>query len=113
MLIMADNARDAEQMRALLPGASGCFVLVTSRGALTGLAATNGACILHPDVPDEAEAAELLGRRLGEQAPAEPATVAAVVNSILDDALPAQSADQGAQIGAAVGRHLGAHHLRP
>ncbi|MYU17559.1 hypothetical protein GTZ78_44465, partial [Streptomyces sp. SID8361] len=37
MLILLDNARDAEQARPLLPGSPGCLVVLTSRNELTGL----------------------------------------------------------------------------
>lgn len=41
-LILLDNARDAEQVRPLLPGASG-LVIVTSRNQLSGLSIRDGA----------------------------------------------------------------------
>jgi tetratricopeptide (TPR) repeat protein/transcriptional regulator with XRE-family HTH domain len=65
MLIVLDNARDAEQVRPLLPGGSGCLVVVTSRIQLTGLAAIEGARQLTLDVLSEAEAREFLRLRLG------------------------------------------------
>ncbi|MFG3019825.1 BTAD domain-containing putative transcriptional regulator [Streptomyces sp. NPDC048254] len=46
VLVVLDNARDAEQVRPLLPGAPGCLALITSRRSLTGLAATEGAQLL-------------------------------------------------------------------
>src|ERR1035438_2515234 len=80
MLIVADNARDAAQVRPLLPGAPGCLVLVTTRSPLTGLAAADGACVLTLDVPTETEAAELLSARIGaDRAAAEPEAVADLV----------------------------------
>ncbi len=68
MLIIADNAHDAAQLRPLLPGAPGCLVLVTSRNQLTGLAAADGAHLLTLDTLSEAEARELLAQRLGPAA---------------------------------------------
>jgi DNA-binding SARP family transcriptional activator/tetratricopeptide (TPR) repeat protein len=67
MLVLLDNVADADQVRPLLPGHSGCPVLITSRSQLTGLVATEGACPLSLDVLSEADACELLVRRLGAQ----------------------------------------------
>jgi tetratricopeptide (TPR) repeat protein/transcriptional regulator with XRE-family HTH domain len=76
MLIILDNARDAAQVRPLLPGNAACSVIVTSRNTLAGLAAAEGAHLLSLDVLTDAEARELLSRRLGpERAQREPAAV--------------------------------------
>ena len=65
VLVVLDNARDAEQVRPLLPGSPGCLAVVTSRNHLTGLIATQGAHLLDLDLLPPAEARELLARRLG------------------------------------------------
>jgi DNA-binding SARP family transcriptional activator/tetratricopeptide (TPR) repeat protein len=65
MLIVLDNARDAEQARPLLPGGLGCLVLVTSRSQLTSLVAVEGAQPVTLDLLSPADARELLARRLG------------------------------------------------
>jgi DNA-binding SARP family transcriptional activator len=65
VLIVLDNARDAEQVRPLLPGSPGCLVLVTSRSQLTSLAAAEGAGLISLDLLTEAEGTDLLARRLG------------------------------------------------
>ncbi|NNH74811.1 tetratricopeptide repeat protein [Nocardia uniformis] len=57
MLIVFDNALDSKQVRELLPHAPGCFVLITSRHKLTGLA---GAAPMQLDAMTTAEAEELL-----------------------------------------------------
>ncbi|MFD0636019.1 NB-ARC domain-containing protein [Catenulispora yoronensis] len=65
VLIVLDNVRTAEQVRPLLPGTPGCFVLVTSRDDLSGLVVRNGAHRIVLDRLSDAEATELLSRVLG------------------------------------------------
>lgn len=64
-LLLLDNARDAEQVRPLLPGTETCLVLVTSRSQLSSLAACEGAQLLDLDLLTVTEARELLTRHLG------------------------------------------------
>jgi DNA-binding SARP family transcriptional activator/Tfp pilus assembly protein PilF len=64
VLLVLDNARDAEQVRPLLPGAPGCVAVVTSRNQLAGLVAGAGAHPLTVGLPTVAEARDLLTRRL-------------------------------------------------
>ncbi|GHF12251.1 SARP family transcriptional regulator [Streptomyces spiralis] len=80
MLIVLDNARDVEQIRPLLPGATGCLVIITSRNQLTGLIAGHGAhpVTLHQLTPADARA--LLIRRLGaERVAAQPQAVDEII----------------------------------
>lgn len=67
MLVVLDNARDAEHVRPLLPGPSPCLVLVTSRDRLTGLVVHEGMQQLALDVLSYAEAHALLVSRLGAE----------------------------------------------
>jgi DNA-binding SARP family transcriptional activator/tetratricopeptide (TPR) repeat protein len=66
VLVVLDNAKDAEQVRPLLPGTPGCLAIVTSRNYLTGLVAAEGARPLALDLLTVAEAGDLLARRLVE-----------------------------------------------
>ena len=80
MLIVLDSARDADQIRPLLPGTAGCLVLVTSRSKLTGLVAADGAQPLTVDLFGDGEARDLLTRRVGhKRVRAEPAAVSQLV----------------------------------
>lgn len=65
MLVVLDNARNAEQVRPLLPGSPECVTLVTSRDALAGLVAGDGAVRLHVDVLPMPEAVQLLRGLIG------------------------------------------------
>ncbi|MGH8793040.1 MAG: BTAD domain-containing putative transcriptional regulator [Stackebrandtia sp.] len=76
LLVMLDDARGVAQIRPLLPGESGCVVVVTSRATL---AAFDEAEHHRIDVLSAADAAALLRRLIGrERADAEPDAVAAV-----------------------------------
>lgn len=77
MIIVLDNAHDADQVRPLLPGSPFCFVIITSRNQLTSLVAADGAQPLALDLLSDAEARELLARRIGSaRLSAEPAEAA-------------------------------------
>jgi len=64
MLIVLDNALTSDQVLPLLPDASGCLVLITSRRKLTGL---TDAYPLSLDVLGWAEAEQLFIKLVGEQ----------------------------------------------
>jgi len=76
MLIVLDNAGDIEQVRPLLPGSASCAVLVTSRDALAGLVARDGAARLDLDLLPLAEAVALLTELIGAPAEADPEATA-------------------------------------
>jgi DNA-binding SARP family transcriptional activator len=80
ILVVLDNARDAEQVRPLLPGSPGCLAVVTSRNQLAPLIATEGAAGLYLDLLSPREAGELLGSRIGtDRRAAEPGAATELV----------------------------------
>ncbi|ROP37074.1 tetratricopeptide repeat protein [Saccharothrix texasensis] len=64
VLVVLDNARAAEQVRPLLPGAPGCLVVVTSRAALSELI-SQAAMPVKLAVMPGTESVELLRRIIG------------------------------------------------
>jgi len=82
MLVVLDNARDADQVRPLLPGAPGCMAVVTSRTRLTSLVATEGAHPLTLGLFDDDDARRFLELRLGaDRIAAEPVAVDTIIAS--------------------------------
>jgi DNA-binding SARP family transcriptional activator/Tfp pilus assembly protein PilF len=81
ILVVLDNARDADQVRPLLPGAPGCLTIVTSRNQLTSLVATEGAHCVTLDLLTDTEAHDLLSRRLGtDRVAAEPDAISEIID---------------------------------
>ncbi|MFF4922282.1 BTAD domain-containing putative transcriptional regulator [Kitasatospora sp. NPDC001261] len=79
MLILLDNARDADQIRPLIPGVSGCAVLATSRSRLAGIP---GAQLFDVEELTPQEALALFSAIVGEQrVAAEPEAAMAVVTA--------------------------------
>ncbi|MET8281727.1 tetratricopeptide repeat protein [Micromonospora sp. NPDC005174] len=80
ILVVLDNARDAEQVRPLLPGTPTIMVLVTSRNQLTSLVGLDGAHPLPLGLLSQDAAAHLLAHRLGvERVAAEPRAAEAII----------------------------------
>ncbi|WP_326623517.1 NB-ARC domain-containing protein [Streptomyces decoyicus] len=67
VLIVLDNVRSFDQVRALIPGSSRSCVLLTSRSLLEQLVVRHGAVSIHLDVLRRREATDLLARFIGEE----------------------------------------------
>lgn len=77
VLVLLDNARDAAQVRSLLPGSSACAVIVTARSRMPDLASTR---LVDLEVLDDDESLTLFTRIVGEKrAAAEPESTAEVL----------------------------------
>ncbi|HEX6522047.1 MAG TPA: BTAD domain-containing putative transcriptional regulator [Streptosporangiaceae bacterium] len=72
MLLVLDNAGSVEQVRPLLPGSPSCVVVVTSRDALTGLVARDGATRLDLDLLPLCDAISLLRSLIGARVEVDP-----------------------------------------
>jgi tetratricopeptide (TPR) repeat protein/transcriptional regulator with XRE-family HTH domain len=110
VLVIADNARDAAQVRPLIPGTPGCLVVVTSRDRLGGLIASHGAVPVALDVLTPGEAVGMLARVLGEDrvaAEAEAAAELAEVCGFLPLALRIAAANLAGQPDQPIARWLG------
>ncbi len=78
MLVLLDNARDADHIRPLLPAAPRCRVLITSRSRLSGLAVHEGVQRISLETLALRDAIRLLRRTIGQRAAAEPGATAAL-----------------------------------
>jgi DNA-binding SARP family transcriptional activator len=77
VLIVLDDAKDAAQVRPLLPGSASCAVLVTARNRMPDLA---GSRVVDLDVLEDAEAWEMFAGIIGQdRAQAEPEATEAVL----------------------------------
>ncbi|MEU6034694.1 tetratricopeptide repeat protein [Actinomadura sp. NPDC047616] len=65
VLVVIDNASSSTQVRPLLPASRDCFTVVTSRSALPGLVAREGAARVTLDVLSPGESVELLAELVG------------------------------------------------
>ena len=84
ILVVLDDARDVDQVRALLPGSGSCAVMITSRSRMPDLDSTR---LLNLDMLNDAEALSLFTRLAGgERSSAEPDATAEVLAAC--DGLP-------------------------
>ncbi|GLY02281.1 BTAD domain-containing putative transcriptional regulator [Actinoplanes sp. NBRC 101535] len=99
VLIVLDNARDAAQVRDLIPGGAGCAVLITSRVLLTDLVTTHHAYPVGLAPLAAVDAHDQLTRRIGgTRAAADPGATRAIVAAC--DGLPLALAVVAARIAA-------------
>ena len=94
VLIVLDDAKDAAQVRPLIPGSGGCAVLVTSRSRIAGLP---GNQLIHLDGLGDTDARTLLEHSVGADRLAdEPAATAGILGACAG--LPLALAVAGARL---------------
>jgi DNA-binding SARP family transcriptional activator len=81
VLVVLDDARDAEQLTDLLPSSGNCLAVVTSRRRMTALRTSVGAGLVSVPLPDREEARTLLLAHLGGR----PGVVAPVLDALIDE----------------------------
>ncbi|SDI15257.1 AfsR/SARP family transcriptional regulator [Nonomuraea jiangxiensis] len=106
VLILLDNARDADQVRPLLPGTSG-LVVVTSRNQLRSLSIRDGAYRVTLGAMPESQAIELLAATVGSARVAREPEAASRLVALCDHlplalAVVAERAQRAATLGEVV-----------
>ena len=76
LLVLLDNASSPEHVRPLLSAGAECLVIVTSRDAMSGLVARDGAHRVQLNVFSPTESVHLLRTLVGERTGAEPTAAA-------------------------------------
>jgi tetratricopeptide (TPR) repeat protein/transcriptional regulator with XRE-family HTH domain len=80
MLVVLDDALDADHVHQLMPGSAHCTVLVTSRDQLAGLSVEYGAHCLEVGPLPPRDAHALLRRHIGREVDEEPGAAAELVD---------------------------------
>ncbi|SEC21166.1 DNA-binding transcriptional activator of the SARP family [Nocardioides exalbidus] len=97
VLVLLDNARDADQVAPLLPASTGSLAVVTSRDELTTLAVTHGVRLLSLDLLDDRDAREVFSAHLDAgRLEAEPGALAEILDRC--GGLPLALAVAGARV---------------
>ncbi|MFB9661922.1 BTAD domain-containing putative transcriptional regulator [Glycomyces mayteni] len=112
LLVVLDNARDAAQVRPLIPGAGSALTLITSRNPLTGLLVEHRAASIALETLNPGESHRLLAARLSAAAlDREPEAAQAIIDACAGLPLALAVASARAETGPArpladLARHL-------